>query len=47
MDLSTGYYYRVPLDEYSQNLCTTILPWRKFKYKKFPTGIASVPNIFQ
>ena len=46
LDLSMGYYH-IPLDEYSQNLCTTILPWGKFKYKKLPMGIAAAPDIFQ
>ena len=46
LDLSMGYYH-IPLDEYSQNLCTTILLWGKFKYKKLPMGIAAVPDIFQ
>ena len=46
LDLSMGYYH-IPLDEYSQNLCTTILPWGKLKYKKRPMGIAAAPDIFQ
>ena len=46
LDLSMGYYHK-PLDEYSQNLCTIILLWGKFKYKKLPMGIASAPAIFQ
>ena len=40
-------YYNIPLNEYSQNLYTTILPSVKFKYKKLPTGISSAPDIFQ
>ena len=40
-------YYRIPLDEYSQRLCTTILHWGKFKYKRLPTGVACAPDIFQ
>ena len=46
LDLSVGHYY-IPLDEYSQNLCTTVLPWEKFKYKKLSMGIAPAPDIFQ
>ena len=46
IDLSMGYYH-IPLDEESQKLCTTILPWGKYQYKKLPMGIASAPDIFQ
>ena len=46
LDLSIGYYH-IPLDEYTQNLCTTSLPWGKFKYKQLPMGISSAPDIFQ
>ena len=34
LDLSMGYYH-IPLYEYSQNLCITILPWGKSKYKNY------------
>ena len=46
LDLYMGYYH-IPLDKYSQNLCTTILPWGKFKYQKLPMGIVLAPDIFQ
>ena len=46
INLSMGYYH-IPLDEYSQQLCTTILPWGKYRYKKLPMGISSAPDIFQ
>jgi hypothetical protein len=46
IDLSMGYYH-IPLDEESQALCTTILPWGKYRYRKLPMGIASAPDIFQ
>ena len=46
LDISIGYY-NIPLDEYSQNLCTIILSWGEFKYNKLPMGIASIPGIFQ
>jgi hypothetical protein len=35
IDLSMGYYH-IPFDEYSQKLCTTILPWGKYHYKWLP-----------
>ncbi len=46
IDLSMGYYH-IPLDEHSQDLCTTILPWGKYKYGKLPMGITNSPDIFQ
>jgi len=46
LDLKRGYYH-IPLDEYSQRLCTTILPWGKYSYKRLPMGIATSPDIFQ
>ena len=46
INLSMGYYH-IPLDEQSQQLCTTILPWGKYRYKKLPMGISSAPDIFQ
>ena len=46
LDLSMGYYH-IPLDEESQKLCTTVLPWGKYRYKRLPMGISSAPDIFQ
>jgi hypothetical protein len=46
IDLSMGYYH-IPLDEYSQRLCTIILPWGKYRYKRLPMGIKNSPDIFQ
>ena len=46
IDLSMGYYH-IPLDEESQKLCTTVLPWGKYKYKVLPMGIKNSPDIFQ
>ena len=46
LDLSMGYYH-IPLDEYSQQLCTTILPWGKYRYKRLPMGVSNAPDIFQ
>ena len=46
IDLSMGYYH-IPLDEASQKLCTTILPWGKYRYKRLPMGIKNSPDIFQ
>jgi hypothetical protein len=46
IDLSMGYYH-IPLDEESQKLCTTMLPWGKYQYQRLPMGIAMAPDIFQ
>jgi hypothetical protein len=46
IDLSMGYYH-IPLDLEAQKLCTTILPWGKYKYKRLPMGVKTRPYIFQ
>ena len=46
IDLSMGYYH-VRLDEESSKLCTTILPWGKYRYLRLPMGIKNSPDIFQ
>ena len=46
LDLSQGYY-SIPLSKKSQKICTTILPWGKYAYKRLPMGIACAPDIFQ
>ena len=46
LDLSMGYYH-IPLDEESSKLCTTVLPWGKYRYLRLPMGIMNSPDIFQ
>ena len=46
LDLSMGYYH-IPLDKAAQRLCTTVLPWGKYRYLRLPMGISSAPDIFQ
>jgi hypothetical protein len=46
IDLSMGYYH-IPLDLEAQKLCTTILPWGKYEYKRLPMGMKTSPDIFQ
>ena len=46
IDLSMGYYH-IPLSKASQELCTTVLPWGKYRYKVLPMGIKNSPDIFQ
>jgi hypothetical protein len=45
LDLSMGYYH-IPLDESSQTLCTTVLPWGKYRYLRLPMGIRNATDIF-
>jgi hypothetical protein len=40
-------YYHVPLDLEEQKLCTNILPWGKYQYKRLPMGVKKSPDIFQ
>jgi hypothetical protein len=46
IDLIMGYYH-IPLDLEAQKLCTTILPWGKYQYKRLPMGVKTSPDIFQ
>jgi hypothetical protein len=46
IDLNIGYYH-ITLDLESQKMCTTILPWGKYQYKRLPMGGKTSPDIFQ
>ena len=46
IDLSQGYYH-IPLSKQSQKICTTVLPWGKYAYKRLAMGVAVAPDIFQ
>ena len=46
IDLSQGYY-SIPLSKKNQKICTTILPWGKYAYKRLPMSIACGPDVFQ
>jgi hypothetical protein len=46
IDLIMGYYH-IPLDLEAHNLCTTILPWGKYQYKRLPMGVKTSPDRFQ
>ena len=46
LNLNMGYYHICPSKKTS-NLCTTILPWRKYFYKRILIGVANSPDIFQ
>ena len=43
-DLDMGYY-DIKLKENTSNLCTIILPWGKYYYKRLPMGESNSPNI--
>jgi hypothetical protein len=40
-------YYTIRLDPDASKICTIILPWGKYSYKRLPMGIAGTPDIFQ
>jgi hypothetical protein len=46
IDLRMSYYH-IPLDLEAQKLCTTILPWGRYQYKRLPMGVKTSPDIFQ
>jgi hypothetical protein len=39
--------YHIPLDLEAQKLCTTILPWGKYQYKRLQMDLKTSPDIFQ
>ena len=41
-----GYYY-IRLSKEAINLCTIILPWVEYKYKRPPMGVCNSPYVFQ
>ena len=44
--LNMGYDH-IRLIKNASNLCTIILPWEKYRYKRLPTRVANSPDIFQ
>ena len=46
LDLNMGYY-TIRLNPTTQHMCTIVLPFGKYKYKRLPMGIAGSPDIFQ
>ena len=41
------WYYHIWLNENASNLCTIILPWVKYRYKRLPMGVDNSSDIFQ
>ncbi len=46
LDLNMGYY-TIRLNPDAQQLCTIVLPWGKYRYKRLPMGVAGSPDSFQ
>ena len=46
LDLNMGYYH-IELSPASKRLCTIVLPFGKFEYKRLPMGLCNSPDIFQ
>ena len=46
LDLNMGYYH-IRLRDQSSNLCTIIIPWGKYGYKRLPMGVSNSLDIFQ
>ena len=42
LDLNMGYY-NIRLSKNASNLCTIILPWGKYRYKRLTMGVANSP----
>ena len=40
-------HYHIELGPQSKQLCTIVLPWSKYEYKKLPMGLCNNPDIFQ
>jgi hypothetical protein len=40
-------HYHIPLNLEAHKLCTTILPWGKYQYKRLPMGVKISPDLFQ
>ena len=44
--LNMGYYH-IRLSKQASNLCTIILPWGKYRYKRLTMGVSNSPDILQ
>ena len=46
LDLNTCYY-NIRISQQGSNLCTIILPWGKYRYKRLLMGVSNSQEIFQ
>ena len=46
LDLNMGYYY-IRLRKNTSNLCSIILLWGKYFYKRLPMVVTNFPDILQ
>ena len=46
LELNMGYYH-IRLSKEASNLCTIILTWGRYKYKRQTMGVCNSPDIFQ
>ena len=44
LDLNMGYN-NIRITEYASKLCTIILSWGKYHYKRLPMGVSHSPEI--
>ena len=40
-------YYHILMSEQAQTLCTTVLPWGKYRYCRLPMGLKVATDVFQ
>jgi hypothetical protein len=45
IDLTCGFW-NLRLDEASSKLCTFVMPWGVFRYKRLPFGVSPAPEVF-
>ena len=46
LDLNMEYYH-IQLTPNTRRLCTIVMPWVKYEYKRLPMGLSNSPDIFQ
>jgi len=46
LDLDMGYW-TFALSRSAQKLCTIVLPWGKYCYKRLPMGLSVAPDVYQ
>ena len=46
LNLNMGYFH-IRLFKQAINICTIILPYGKYRYKRLPMGVSNPPDIFQ